>query len=140
MDNQVLLVGAAVAMAALSFLVALRLLAIRVAEMRQKRLPPDAIASSLQVSNRLDDVRAADNFKNLFEVPVLFYALIATSLAVGQTSRWLVFGAWLFVLLRYGHSLIHCTYNKVMHRFAFFLSSFVVIVGLWFLLLAALMG
>jgi hypothetical protein len=80
---------------------------------------------------RLENVQAADNFRNLFEVPVLFYALAAVALATSHVPGWLVSGAWLFVVLRILHSLIHCTYNRVMHRLAVFLISFALLVGLW---------
>jgi hypothetical protein len=37
----------------------------------------------------------------------------------------------LYVVLRAAHSFIHCTYNRVMHRFAAFGSGFLLLVGLW---------
>ncbi len=40
-------------------------------------------------------------------------------------------GAWLYVALRVVHSLIHCTYNKVMHRLSAFVASFALLVALW---------
>ena len=39
--------------------------------------------------------------------------------------------AWLFVLLRVGHSAIHCTYNKVMHRFYAYVAGGVALWLLW---------
>ena len=39
--------------------------------------------------------------------------------------------AWAYVLLRYAHSFIHVTYNQVMHRFAAFVASAVVLAFLW---------
>ena len=70
------------------------------------------------------------HFSNQFEVPVLFYALAAVALATSHVPGWLISGAWLYVALRILHSLIHCTYNRVMHRFAVFLLSFALLVGL----------
>jgi hypothetical protein len=96
---------------------------VRSKEMREKRIHPQAASTSLQMAIKLQNVQASDNFKNLFEVPVLFYALVGVSLALSQTPRWLVAGAWLFVVLRIVHSFIHCTYNRVMHRFAAFGAS-----------------
>ena len=125
------LVFAALAMVLLTLAVALRMLAVRITEMRVRRIHPQTTATSLQVAARLQNVQAADNFRNLFEVPVLFYALCATALAANHVPGWLVLGAWLFVLLRVVHSVIHCTYNKVMHRFPVFLAGFVVVVALW---------
>jgi hypothetical protein len=80
----------------------------------------------------------ADNFRNLFEVPVLFFALAAIALATGYVPGWLVVCAWLFVALRLLHSYIHCTYNKVYHRLAVFLASFGLLVGMWVVYFASL--
>jgi hypothetical protein len=99
--------------------------------MRQKRVHPQAAATSLAMAARLQNVQAADNFKNLFEVPVLFYALVCLAATTHATPAWLTVGCWAFVLLRTAHSVIHCTYNRVMHRLAAFGSSFLLLVGLW---------
>jgi hypothetical protein len=130
-SNAHLLIAAMLALVLLTFVVAGRMLSCRVREMRHKRIHPQAAATSTQMASRLENVQAADNFRNLFEAPVLFYALIAVALATHQTPAWLVAGAWVYVVLRVVHSVIHCTYNKVMHRLAAFLSSFVWLVGLW---------
>jgi hypothetical protein len=129
--DALLLVAATLALVFLTFIVGGRLLYTRVLEMRQKRIHPQTAATSVQMSARLENVQAADNFRNLFEVPVLFYSLVGISIAVQHTPTWLVCGAWIFVLLRVAHSFIHCTYNRVMHRLAVFLASFTLLVGLW---------
>lgn len=126
-----LLVLSCLAMVLLTFAVGLRLLQVRVAEMREKRIHPQSAPTSAQMAAKLQNIQPADNFRNLFEVPVLFYALVALALAVSHTPGWLVAGAWLFVALRVAHSWIHCTYNRVMHRFAVFMLGFAVVVCLW---------
>jgi hypothetical protein len=134
------LIGALLALVLLTFLVGARLLFTRVQESRQKRIHPQAIATSVKMAARLENVQAADNFRNLFEVPVMFYALVAVALATHQTPGWLVVGAWAFVALRVSHSFIHCTYNKVVHRLAAFLTSFVLLVALWVAFFLSLSG
>ena len=130
-ENAFNLVCACLALVLLTTGVGTRLLYCRVQEMRRKRIHPQAAATSTQVAARLDDVQAADNFRNLFEVPVLFFALAAIALATAHIPNWLVNGAWSYVALRFLHSIIHCTYNKVIHRLAVFLISFVLLAGLW---------
>jgi hypothetical protein len=132
-EMQTALIYTCLAMVALVFTVGLRMLMARVNEMKDKRIDPQSAATSLQMASKLQNVQAADNFRNLFEVPVLFYALVAIALATGHVPGWLVTGAWGFVSLRYIHSFIQCTYNKVMHRFAAFGISFLVLVILWVL-------
>ena len=138
--NSLHIVAACLALVLLTFAVGARLLYTRVQEMRQKRVHPQAVTTSLKMAARLENVQAADNFRNLFEVPVLFYTLAAVALATSHTPSWLVYGAWLFVALRALHSLIHCTYNRVMHRFSAFLTSFALLVSLWVTFVLTLPG
>jgi hypothetical protein len=79
----------------------------------------------------LRQVRASDNFRNLFEVPVLFYALCAVLSSAQHVSTFFVVGAWLYVALRYLHTFIHLTYNRVTHRFAVYALSTAVLFVLW---------
>ena len=79
----------------------------------------------------------AHNFRNLFELPVLFYAL-CLYLYVTATAQGLdVFAAWLFLLFRVIHSAIHCTVNIVMARFLAYCAA---ALALWFMLGRALWG
>lgn len=125
------LAAASFALVVLTFTVGLRLLYVRSQEMRDKRVHPQAAATSVLMAAKLSNVQAADNFRNLFETPVLFYALVATALGTSFTPGWLAAGAWAYVALRGVHSYIHCTYNRVMHRFYAFAIGFVLLVGLW---------
>lgn len=138
--NAVQLVGAALALVVLTGCVGILLLFRRVREARAKRIHPQAMSTSTKMAVRLEDVQAADNFRNLFEVPVLFYALVAVALAIQQTPSWLVVGAWAFVALRVVHSAIHCTYNKVYHRLVAFAGSFTILMALWVRLFFSLPG
>jgi hypothetical protein len=122
---------AALAMVVLTFAVGFRMLYCRVQEMRQKRLHPQKAATSKLMAANLEDVQAADNFRNLFETPVLFYALVACAVAAAYVPPWLLIGAWCYFGLRLVHTIIHCTYNNVMHRLAAFAIGFVLLVGLW---------
>ena len=64
--------------------------------------------------------RVADNYNHLHEQPTIFYALALTSqLSVPGDSISIVL-AWLYVLLRVGHSLIQATANVIVVRFAVF--------------------
>jgi hypothetical protein len=104
------------AMVALTLMVWVRLYLVRIPEMRRSRIDPQRLAGSAD-KGLLKDTRASDNFINLFEVPVLFYVLVLASVAGGVTDPALLALAWTFVGLRALHSLIQCSYNRVMHRF-----------------------
>ncbi len=59
----------------------------------------------------------AYNLRNLVELPVIFYALCLLLTFGGLVDGFYLVCAWVFVVFRYLHSFIHCTYNRVMHRF-----------------------
>ena len=121
----------ALAMVALTIVVWLRMYAIRIGEMKRERIHPQAVATSAQMAARLSDTRAADNFRNLFELPVLFYLALVVAAMTAQTGAVVLALAWIFVALRLLHSWIHCTYNKVMHRFKAYLAGGVALWALW---------
>lgn len=78
------------------------------------------------------DQAPANCFKNLFEVPVIFYAL-TTFIAITATSDAVFINlAWAFVGLRALQASVHCTYNRVMHRFYAYLTASLV---LWVMLI-----
>ncbi len=122
---------ATLGMVLLTGIVAIRMLYSRVQEMRQKSLHPQKEATAKLMAANLENVQAADNFRNLFETPVLFYALVACAIAASYVPPWLVIGAWCYFGLRVVHSIIHCTYNTVMHRLAVFTLAFVLLIILW---------
>ena len=139
MNSIIAIAFSTAAMAFLTIAVGIRLFIDRSREMRERRVHPQTVSTSRQMAERLQSVQSADNFRNLFEVPVLFYALCATVLATQLASPALAIGAWLFVALRVAHSVIHCTYNKVMHRFATFIASMLVLAVLWILFVVQLL-
>jgi hypothetical protein len=76
----------------------------------------------------------SDNLKNLFEVPVLFYALALYLFVTNQVDALYLDAAWIFVAFRVAHSAIHCTINIVIVRFYIYALS---TLALWFMLLRA---
>ena len=75
---------------------------------------------------------AADNFHNQLETPILFYVVILLTLMLMVQDYVIVALAWTFVALRYIHSFIHITYNRVLHRFSVFVFSSLVLFAIWF--------
>ncbi len=116
---------------ALTFAVWLRMFFSRVGEMKRQRIHPQAVATSAQMAARMSDTRAADNFRNLFELPVLFYFGVLVAAMTGADVPVLLAFAWVFAASRILHSAIHCTYNKVMHRFYAYLLGGVALAGMW---------
>jgi hypothetical protein len=74
---------------------------------------------------------ASNNLKNLFEMPILFYVAIILSLTLLVQDSLLVQLAWGFVLARTAHSVIHCSYNNVNHRFTAYAVSCLFLLLIW---------
>ena len=121
----------ALAMVALTCAVWIRLYVVRIGQMRRERIHPQAVATSSQAAAKLTDSAAADNFRNLFELPVLFYLALTVAALSGLANAATLALAWVFVVLRVLHSLIHCGYNRVMHRFIVYIAGAVALWALW---------
>ncbi len=124
----------AFAMAALTFIVFGVMFARRVAQMKRERIHPQAVATSSRSTALLTDSGPADNLRNLFELPVLFYLALIVAALTDQVTTTTLALAWMFVASRVLHSVIQCGYNTVMHRFRAFAFGLFVLLALWVLL------
>lgn len=126
-------------LALLTFSVMIRMLTSRIAEMKANKIHPQAITTSATLAAKMPDSRAADNFRNLFETPVLFYAALFFAQSTQSNDQIVLALAWLYVALRVVHSFIQCSYNKVMHRFYVFFTSVGVLMAIWIVLALGLL-
>ncbi|MEE3718093.1 MAPEG family protein [Tumidithrix elongata RA019] len=76
----------------------------------------------------------SDNLKNLFEMPVVFYAIALYLFVTQQVDAVYVNASWLFVIFRILHSAVHCTFNLVILRFYLYLFSTLTV---WFVVIRA---
>ncbi len=70
-------------------------------------------------------------FRNQFEVPVLFYALIALLLPLRKADLLIVLLSWLFVLARLVHAWVFVTSNNVWRRGGAWLAAALVLAAMW---------
>jgi len=116
----------------LTFVVWIYLFAVRIPETTRKRINPQDLRDRAEAHQLLTaSAAASNNLKNLFEMPILFYlaAMLAMLLLIQDVL--LVRLAWGFVILRIIHSLVHCTYNRVMHRFIVYFISCLFLLLIW---------
>ncbi len=62
-------------------------------------------------------------FMNLVEVPALFYVVCIVCFVTANVNLVFLSLAWLYLALRIVHSIVYLTYNHVVHRFAVFAAS-----------------
>lgn len=120
-----------VALVLLTAAVWVKLYVDRLREMKRRAIDPQALARASDAADTLEHTAAADNFRNLFEIPVLFYVLCMSLALTNTVNAGFVFAAWAFVALRVVHSFIHCTYNQVTHRFAVYVLSTLIVFVMW---------
>ena len=100
------------ALAFLTGFVWLRMGSDRLGELRSRRIHPQQVATAKQMSETLQNTQSADHFRNLFEVPVLFYALCGFIAITRMTTLLLLACAWGYVVLRAAHAYIHLTTTR----------------------------
>jgi hypothetical protein len=103
----------------------------RVRSVRRREIGPNdfkygespAVPPAVSIPNR--------NYMNLLELPMLFYVVCLLLYVTAGASLLAVYVAWAYVVLRAVHSIIHLSYNRVLHRLAAFTLSNAALVSLW---------
>ncbi len=111
---------------ALLWMTALR----RVGALRRGIVKPEDIALGEQGWPK-KATQCGNAFRNQFELPVLFYVLIALILITRAGDLLLLVLAWLFVILRIAHAYVHTTSNVVFLRGRIYGGGFLVLMIMW---------
>ena len=99
-----------------------------------RRNPPSAkdFASGASAMDYFRPVEMpANNLANLFEMPVLYFALVPLLVIGNMAGVVQVTLAWIFVILRAVHSFIHIGPKNVQARFMAYLGSVAVLFAMW---------
>ena len=119
----------------LTFVVWVYMYAKRIPFITKNELGPEELKPTRFAELQPPDVsNPSDNLKNLFEMPVLFYAMCLYLHVTGQVDGVYVTAAWVFAGLRIVHSAVHCTVNVVIVRFWIY---FAASAALWFMIFRA---
>jgi hypothetical protein len=70
-------------------------------------------------------------FSNQFELPVLFYILIALAMPLRKVDLVMVLLSWVFVVTRFVHAGIFVTSNNVRQRSLVWFSGVLVLLAMW---------
>lgn len=70
-------------------------------------------------------------FRNQFEVPVLFYVLIALALPLRHADLFIVLMSWVFVVTRFAHAGIFVTSNNMQQRSLAWFAGVLVLLAMW---------
>lgn len=83
--------------------------------------------------------QVANNFRNQFEMPVLFYVLTILAIITRHADLLFVVMAWIFVLSRLIHAYIHVTSNNLRMRGAWFGVGAAVLFIMWIIFIVRIM-
>lgn len=75
--------------------------------------------------------KAANNYKNQFELPVLFYVATLVAFVTKTGGGFVLAMAWIFVASRIVHAAVHIGPNKVTWRGSVFLAGFIAVTAMW---------
>jgi hypothetical protein len=78
-----------------------------------------------------DAAKRAANLRNQFELPVLFYVVVAFALFVKAADSPMIVLAWVFVLTRVIHAAIHIGPNRVRWRTPAFAFGCLILMIMW---------
>jgi hypothetical protein len=70
-------------------------------------------------------------FNNQFELPLLFYALIAIGLPLRRIDLVLVLLSWVFVVARFAHAGVFVSSNDLGRRSSAWLAGALVLLAMW---------
>jgi hypothetical protein len=70
-------------------------------------------------------------YKNQFELPLLFYILIALALPLRHADLFIVLMSWVFVVTRFVHAGIFVTSNDLGQRSTVWLAGVLVLLVMW---------
>ena len=74
----------------------------------------------------------ANCFSNQFEMPLLFYVLIALALPLRHADLVIVMLSWVFVVTRFAHAGIFVTSNDLSQRSLAWFAGVLVLFAMWF--------
>jgi len=122
------LLGAVFALALLHLIMTLALYTTRIPAMVSARMSAQATLKPGALNTLPAWARnVAANYNNLAEAPTVFYAVALAVVAMGRADWGYAGLAWAYVALRYSHSAVQATINRVIWRFALFALSWAVL-------------
>jgi len=84
--------------------------------------------------------QASRHYSNLFEMPVLFYAVAVLCILYPVEGPWVTALGWGYVTARIAHAFIHLTHNNVLQRALAFQVGNLCLIALWVIVAIELAG
>ncbi len=116
----------------------------RMLQLRYRAVLQDGLSPSYFRLNQGDNppqymMQAEQHFTNLYETPVLFYAIVILIYVLNMTNLFTVVLAWAYIASRLMHAYVHMGKNRILHRRNVFLVSIALLATMWSYVLVGLL-
>jgi hypothetical protein len=129
--NQIAILYPVFVQVVLAFAVAVMMAIARSRAVPALRAPGSSDLALGRVQWPEDAAKRAASYGNQFELPVLFYAVVAFALIAKGADLLMVVLAWAFVLSRIVHAAIHIGPNRIRWRSPAFAVGFIILLVMW---------
>lgn len=119
------------ALVVLTFGVLLTLPVLRFSAVRNKKVSAKFYRLMRGATEPELPVAFSKNYNNLLQTPVLFYVVCLLLISLNRIDQFFIVLAWAYVGSRVVHTLIHVTYNHVLHRLGVFSVSCAILGIMW---------
>jgi hypothetical protein len=116
-------------MVGLTFALLLGMVAARGYGKGAQTVPRDSVTGKANWTGRA--AQYGDCFNNSFQVPVLFYILIALALPLRHADLVIVLLSWVFVITRFAHAGIFVSSNNIGQRGMAWFAGVLVLLAMW---------
>jgi hypothetical protein len=118
-------------MVLLSMLVGLRMLQLRYRAVLQDSLPRAYFKLNRGGKPPAYMMQVEQQYTNLYETPVLFYAVVILIYVLNMTDPFTLAISWAYIATRLIHAYVHMGQNKLANRRKIFLTSIATLAILW---------
>lgn len=115
---------------ALTFAMLIKMGTARIAALKAKEVKVADVSLSGEAWS-INVKKISNNFNNQFQMPVLFYLVIAFAIMLNKVDLIAILLSWGFVASRYVHSFIHIRSNHVARRFRAYTIGVFIVMALW---------
>jgi hypothetical protein len=118
-------------MVLLSMVVGLRMLQLRYRAVFQDNLSPAYFKLNRDGKPPAYMMQVEQQYTNLYETPVLFYAVVILIYVLNMTNTFTLVISWSYIAARAIHAYVHMGRNTIVIRRNIFLASIAILAVLW---------
>jgi len=128
------------ALVLLTFIIVIMMLRSRTLAVKQGSVSAGFFKTYVGDSEPDESRKLSRQFSNLFEAPVLFYAVCLAGLSLELSYGIFQMLAWGYVALRVAHAIVHVGKNSLIPRIIAYFLSWMVLLAMWAILISRILA